>query len=75
MQGMPFRDAYKKVGTELDSFVAKDPQKYIDSKTHIGAPGNPGLESLGKRIIEANNATAKSRRNFDKAIEGLVLNK
>jgi len=43
-QGIPFRDAYKQVGLNLDALKAQDPVANIKSKTHIGAPGNLGLD-------------------------------
>ncbi|MCS5711920.1 argininosuccinate lyase [Candidatus Berkiella aquae] len=48
-EGIPFRDAYKKVANELDEVAFCDPVENILSKTHMGATGNLGLEfSLAK---------------------------
>ncbi len=43
-EGVPFRDAYKKVGLNLESLERQDPVENIKSKTHLGAPGNLGLD-------------------------------
>lgn len=48
--GMPFRDAYRKVGESLDKLEGEDPVKNIKSKKHIGATGNLGLARYAKRI-------------------------
>jgi argininosuccinate lyase len=43
-QGIPFRDAYKKVGLNIGALESQDPVENIRSKTHLGAPGNLGLD-------------------------------
>ena len=48
---MPFRDAYKKVGLNLENVKVSNPVKNILSKKHIGATGNLGLEKSEKMII------------------------
>jgi argininosuccinate lyase len=39
-QKMPFRDAYRHVGTHLDSLAALDPRAVIAQRTHAGGPAN-----------------------------------
>ena len=48
--GMPFRDAYRKVGLDLDGLSERDPVENIKSKTHLGAPGNLALDVLAGRL-------------------------
>ncbi len=43
-EGMPFRDAYRKVAAELHEIDAADFEAAILNKAHTGGPGNPGLE-------------------------------
>ena len=50
MEGKTFRDAYIEVKKSLDSVELEDPQENIDGKTHLGAPGNPGLNVLAERL-------------------------
>ena len=50
MQGVPFRDAYRQVADHLDELEARDPRENIRSKTHMGAPGNLGLDEVRSRI-------------------------
>lgn len=51
-RGVPFRDAYKKVGESLNKVKPQDAVKNLKSKKHLGAPGNLGLESYEKAITE-----------------------
>jgi argininosuccinate lyase len=51
-RGVPFRDAYKQVGLNLDKLADRDPRENILSKTHLGAPGNLGLAALRQRLSE-----------------------
>ncbi len=43
-QGMPFRDAYKEVGLNLDQLKARNPESTINAKTYTGTTGNLGLD-------------------------------
>lgn len=49
-QGMPFRDAYAEIAANLDKLKMCDPVQNIMSKTHMGAPGNLGLDIAHNRI-------------------------
>lgn len=49
-EGIPFRDAYKLVAKEAADFSEEDPIRNIMSKTHLGAPGNLGLEISYSKI-------------------------
>ncbi len=43
--GVPFRDAYRQVGTSLQELTAVDPRESLKRRTHQGASGNLGLEA------------------------------
>ena len=43
-QGVPFRDAYRQVGTSLEKLSAMDPVAAIDRRTSTGTPGNLRLD-------------------------------
>lgn len=45
-QGMPFRDAYRKVGTSLAELPEVDAHESLRKRTHTGASGNLGLAPL-----------------------------
>ena len=49
-QGVPFRDAYRRIGLNLDALSDRDPVGNIQSKTHLGAPGNLALDLLDERL-------------------------
>ncbi|MBN1525050.1 MAG: argininosuccinate lyase [Spirochaetales bacterium] len=49
-QGMPFRDAYKEVGLNLDTLSSMDPVEALQAKTHTGATGNLGLDCARKQL-------------------------
>ena len=49
---MPFRDAYKEVGINLDSLNNKNPVENIKSKIHVGATGNLNLSKIESMIKE-----------------------
>jgi argininosuccinate lyase len=71
-EGTPFRDAYKEVGTNLESLKNKDPVKNIKSKTHTGATGNLGLDNIEERIKEEEKDLLSKKEVFMKRIEQLV---
>jgi argininosuccinate lyase len=50
MNGVPFRDAYREVGTNLDKIKAYDIDANLKSKTHLGSTGNLGLEIMTQRL-------------------------
>lgn len=43
-QGVPFRDAYREVGLNLDRLEARDPEATIMARTYTGTTGNLGLD-------------------------------
>jgi argininosuccinate lyase len=49
--GMPFRDAYKEIGRQIESGEYK-PSKTVEH-SHIGSVGNLGLEFIQKKMDEA----------------------
>lgn len=51
-QGMPFRDAYRKVAMNPDLAEMEDPIENILSKTHLGGTGNLGIHLSLERIEE-----------------------
>jgi argininosuccinate lyase len=43
-EGVPFREAYRQVGTSLDSLADRDPREAIARRSSTGAPGNLRLD-------------------------------
>ena len=48
--GMPFRDAYRQVGDELDQLEKREPQQSLKARVSLGGPGNLGLDILEARF-------------------------
>ncbi len=57
VSGVPFRDAYQQVATNLEQLSNRDPLSNIQGKTHLGAPGNLGLEQLRLQIAALKDFT------------------
>ncbi len=49
-QGVPFRDAYRRVKEHPESVVAGDPRLNIAAKNHLGAPGGLDFERYRRQI-------------------------
>ena len=58
-EGIPFREAYKKVGLNLEKLKGCDPVENILSKKHLGGPGNLCLDVLAK-LADAEEAALQS---------------
>ncbi len=63
-EGVPFREAYRKIAAELDSLRTRDPVEAIAKRTSLGAPGNLRLEV--PRKTAAGYAEDLSRQEAEK---------
>jgi argininosuccinate lyase len=59
--GMPFRDAYKQVGLNLDKLAGRDPVEAIRRKKSLGATGNLNLGYGRKKLAAAGKFVAAER--------------
>ncbi|MEW6357446.1 MAG: argininosuccinate lyase [Planctomycetota bacterium] len=65
-KGIPFRNAYREIKKKLKTLKTKDPVANILSKTHLGAPGNLGLDKLKAAISRAmEEVGAEQKRLLD----------
>ena len=48
--GLPFRDAYRQVASELDTLGARTPEESLAARTSPGAPGDLRLDELAARL-------------------------
>ena len=71
-RGMPFRDAYRQVGSSLDTLKDEDPYEAIRKKTHTGATGNLGLDASRNRIKEFESLLEPEAARVEKRITGLA---
>jgi len=69
LSGVPFRDAYKKIGQEIEAGKFNYSTKI--NHTHEGSIGNPGLEHIRKAMASALDAFPfdKVRKTIKKLIE------
>lgn len=71
-KGMSFRDAYKKVGSELDLLQSVDPEKHVKTSSHLGSTGNLNLgplkTSVQKQIKLVNDESARIAQTVEKLI-------
>lgn len=50
LSGIPFRDAYQKVKSNLEAMTHEDIHEKLKSSNHLGATGNLGLEIIERNI-------------------------
>ena len=70
--GQSFRDAYRQVGLNLGDLESRDPRKTIADRTHTGAAGNLGLETLRTDIETRRQACLADRTRIEKAFTALA---
>ncbi len=71
-QGMPFRDAYREIGLNLDKLKAMDPDEVIRKKTHTGATGNLRLDKAQQAHAELLNYAESAETAIAGKIKSLV---
>ena len=70
-EGIPFREAYRQVGTSLDRVDCLDPAENILSKTHQGATGNLGVTLSEQRIQYYSQWVTETSQQIAKSKEAL----
>lgn len=71
-KGMPFREAYQKVGKSLHNLPHFEPIQVLKESNHIGGPGNLKLSELKKNIVSVENEWKQKQRKFQKVINALL---
>jgi argininosuccinate lyase len=71
-KGMPFREAYRKVGLALDKIPNHDPSTIIKASNHSGGPGNLQLQTITKAIEEEQKWWKGKETNYQNAITQLM---
>jgi len=72
VEGVPFRDAYRRVAESLDRLEARDPREAIAQRTHAGGPANLRLEIADAAIDQAGAFLRKHRDAFQETIKALL---
>ena len=70
-KGMPFRDAYKEIGSHLDTIPQFDVIEVLKSSNHEGGPGNLQLEKIMESINEEKKWWSEKKRKYQTAITEL----
>lgn len=73
--GVSFRDAYRRVKTELsngkdEAVPATD--EWLARRSSLGAPGNLGLEQFDERLAEAKTSWSAESEKFSSALQRLA---
>jgi argininosuccinate lyase len=71
-QGMPFRDAYRQVGTHLDDVQAMDPDEQLLRRTHQGTAGDLRLDESATRIDAGQQSATERQQAFAAMAERLL---
>ncbi len=69
---VPFRQAYKEVGNHLDQIPTYDPQEIIKKMTHLGSPGNLGLNEMRSCLNKNVSKWQHQQQLFSAAMAKLV---
>lgn len=72
VEGVPFRDAYRRVAAELDELSERDPVEEIRRKTHVGAPGNLRLDAAVAALTDEGAWWGAAGKRFREAIDALL---
>jgi len=70
--GLPLRQAYRKVKTHLDRLELPDAERALKARTHLGGPGNVGLDALVQRVGQLEKAWGARSKRCSDALEKLI---
>ena len=71
-QGVPFREAYRRIGTDLDAVSAPSPGEALRRRSSNGAPGNLNLSAPRRRLSEARSRLEARSSRLSKAASSLA---
>ena len=71
-EGVPFRDAYRRVAADLAALGERDPREAIARKTHTGAPGNLRLDVAEGRLASLREAGERRRQRVEPKLKALA---
>lgn len=74
LKGVPFRDAYRKVGLHLDTLTQRDPDTAISQRTSTGTPGNLRLDAPRHRIKALGSFLKGEETRILRAWDSLLAN-
>jgi argininosuccinate lyase len=71
-QGVPFRDAYRQIGTHLEEVAAMDPVEQLKKRTHQGTAGDLRLDESQARITAFQQAADTDQKAFAEMADRLL---
>ncbi|MBI4973950.1 argininosuccinate lyase [Candidatus Roizmanbacteria bacterium] len=71
-KGIPFREAYVKIGTSLDELPQYNSQEILKMSTHTGGTGNLGLKKIQKDFSKQENYWLKEKKKYMSVINKLI---
>ncbi len=71
-RGEPFRDAYRRVGNNLQALESRDPYRTIRERTYSGTTGNLGLDRAARDVRGRRERLAERTREIERRIESLA---
>jgi argininosuccinate lyase len=71
-RGMPFREAYRSVGSELEALEAGDPDEAIRSRRYTGTTGNLGLDLAADQLERRRDELQSRKREIGAKLEALA---
>jgi argininosuccinate lyase len=71
-EGVPFREAYRRIGGNLDAVEAPEPLEALARRSCDGAPGNLNLDGARERVAQARKSLEVRRKRLSRAVADLV---
>ncbi len=72
LSGKSFRDAYRDVGTNLDSVVSMSPEEGIKTRTSTGTAGNLRLDKLERFLAALKEDISKREKSVQTSLKKLL---
>jgi argininosuccinate lyase len=72
LDGVPFRDAYRKVADNIHQLKVIDAVKTIKGRKHLGSTGNLGLDKVKSKVSSEKKALDKDKSSFDSKLKKLL---
>lgn len=73
-KGMPFRKAYKKVGSNISNIKIQNKKEYLKKSTHLGSTGNLSLDEYNNQLRKEKQIFKKEHEKFMLALQNLNEN-
>lgn len=73
-KGVPFREAYKKVGANISKIKLGNKKEYLEKSPHIGGTGNLCLDKYKDQLIMEEQNYKNEYKKFTQALQNLHSN-